>query len=324
MSDLLKNIDARTRLAGTNKLEILLFTLGVDARTGRHETYGINVFKVREVMRTPSITAAPDMPTAVKGMVSLRGVLVPVVDLAEYAGVQPDSPRDIMIVTEYNGHTQGFLVEAVDTILRLDWAQMRVPPEMLISSHLGGLVTAITELPDGRLVMMLDVERVLAETTKIDDEFLFTSIQPLGREDMTVLFADDSSIARSQIERTLKVLGLRYIAAVNGRRAWEELQKAADYAESNGRKAKDVVQLVLTDVEMPEMDGYILTKNIKSDQRFAGIPVVMHSSLSSMSNQQLGKSVGIDEYVPKFEPQRLAETLSRLLLGTVTPLPVAP
>jgi two-component system chemotaxis response regulator CheV len=318
MSDLLKNIDARTRLAGTNKLEILLFTLGVDARTGRHETYGINVFKVREVMRTPSITAAPDMPASVKGMVSLRGVLVPVVDLAEYAGVQPDSPRDIMIVTEYNGHTQGFLVEAVDTILRLDWAQMRVPPEMLISSHLGGLVTAITELADGRLVMMLDVERVLAETTKIDDDFLFTNIQPLGREDMTVLFADDSSIARNQIERTLNALGIRFIAAVNGRMAWNELQKIASYAESSGHKAKDMVQLVLTDVEMPEMDGYILTKNIKSDPRFAGIPVIMHSSLSSMSNQQLGKSVGIDEYVPKFEPQRLAETLSRLLLGKVT------
>jgi two-component system chemotaxis response regulator CheV len=320
MSDLFKNIDARSRLAGTNKLEILLFTLGVDARTGRHETYGINVFKVREVMRTPAVTAAPDMPAAVKGMVSLRGALVPVVDLAEYAGVKPDSPRDIMIVTEYNGHTQGFLVEAVDTILRLDWAQMRVPPEMLVSSHLGGLVTAITELPDGRLVMMLDVERVLAETTKIDDEFLFTNIRPLGREDMTVLFADDSSIARNQIERTLKVLGVRHIAAVNGRVAWEELQKIASHAESVGRKAKDFVQLVLTDVEMPEMDGYILTKNIKSDPHFAGIPVIMHSSLSSMSNQQLGKSVGIDEYVPKFEPQRLAETLSRLLLlGKATP-----
>jgi two-component system, chemotaxis family, chemotaxis protein CheV len=322
MSDLLKNIDARTRLAGTNKLEILLFTLGMDARTGRHETYGINVFKVREVMRMPAITAAPDMPAAVKGMVSLRGALVAVVDLAEYAGVQPDSPRDIMIVTEYNGHTQGFLVEAVDTILRLDWAQMRVPPEMLISSHLGGLVTAVTELPDGRLVMMLDVERVLAETTKIDDEFLFSNIRPIGREDITVLFADDSSIARNQIERTLKALGIRCIAAVNGRMAWEELQKIASFAESNGHKAKDVVQLVLTDVEMPEMDGYILTKSIKSDPRFAGIPVIMHSSLSSASNQQLGKSVGIDEYVPKFEPQRLAETLSRLLLGKVAP-PVA-
>jgi two-component system chemotaxis response regulator CheV len=317
MSDLLKNIDARTRLAGTNKLEILLFTLGKDARTGRHETFGINVFKVREVMRTPAITSAPDMPPAVKGMVSLRGALVPVVDLAEYAGVEPDSPRDIMIVTEYNGHTQGFLVEAVDTILRLDWAQMRVPPAMLISSKLGGLVTAITELADNRLVMMLDVERVLSETTKIDDEFLFTTIQPLGREGLTVLFADDSSVARSQIERTLTALGLHFISAVNGRMAWEELKKLADHAGSTGRTVKDFVQLVLTDVEMPEMDGYILTKNIKSDPRFAGIPVIMHSSLSSMSNQQLGKSVGIDEYVPKFEPQRLAETLSRRLLGTV-------
>ena len=319
MSELLKNIDERTRLAGTNKLEILLFTLGIDARTGRHETYGINVFKVREVMRTPAITAAPDMPPAVKGMVSLRGILVPVVDLAEYAGIHQDSPREIMIVTEYNGHTQGFLVEAVDTILRLDWAQMRVPPSMLASSSLGGLVTAITELPDGRLVMMLDVERVLAETNKADDDFLFTNIHSLGREDVTVLFADDSSIARKQIERTLAALGLRYVATVNGRMAWEELQRLANYAESNGHMAKDVVQLVLTDVEMPEMDGYILTKNIKSDPRFAGIPVVMHSSLSSLSNQQLGKSVGIDEYVPKFEPQRLAESLNRLVLGKTAP-----
>lgn len=320
MSDLLKNIDARTRLAGTNKLEILLFTLGVDARTGRHETFGINVFKVREVMRTPAITAAPDMPSAVKGMVSLRGALVPVVDLAEYAGVQPDSPRDIMIVTEYNGHTQGFLVEAVDTILRLDWAQMRVPPAMLLSSELGGLVTAVTELADGRLVMLLDVERVLSETTKIDDEFLFAEIKPLGREDITILFADDSSIARNQIERTVGALGIRSIPTVNGRMAWDELQKLAAQASASGKKVKDLVQLVLTDVEMPEMDGYILTKNIKSDPRFAGIPVIMHSSLSSMSNQQLGKSVGIDEYVSKFEPQRLADTLTRLLKGGAAPV----
>ena len=314
MSELFKNIDARTRLAGTNKLEILLFSLGVDSRTSRRETFGINVFKVREVMRTPPITAAPDMPSSVKGMVSLRGILVPVVDLAEYVGMQPESPRDIMIVTEYNGHTQGFLVEAVDTILRLDWAQMRVPPEML-TANLGGLVTAVTELADNRLVMMLDVERVLAETAKQDDEYKFTSIAPLDREDLTVLYADDSSVARGQVERTLNVLGIKGIATVNGRMAWEEMQKIATYAESAGRKVSDIVQLVLTDVEMPEMDGYILTKNIKSDPRFAGIPIVMHSSLSSMSNMQLGKSIGVDDYVPKFEPQRLAETLTRLILN---------
>lgn len=314
MSDLLKNIDGRTRLAGTNKLEILLFSLGLDPRTGRRETYGINVFKVREVMRTPPITTAPDMPPSVEGMVSLRGALVPVVDLAKYAGLGGDIPRDIMIVTEYNGHTQGFLVEAVDTILRLDWSMMRVPPDML-TANMGGLVTAVTELDRGRLVMMLDVEKVLSETSRYDDEFLFKGIQPIDEPGVTVYFADDSSVARKQIERTLTVLGLNYVGSVNGRLAWEELDKVASYAGSCGRKVKELVSLVLTDVEMPEMDGYILTKKIKSDARFEGVPVIMHSSLSGMSNQQLGRSVGVDEYVPKFEPQRLAETLRRLITG---------
>lgn len=217
MSELLKNIDARTRLAGTNKLEILLFTLGVDARTGRRETFGINVFKVREVMRTPQITAAPEMPDAVKGMVSLRGALVPVVDLGRYGGISDDSPREIMIVTEYNGHTQGFLVEAVDTILRLDWSQMRVPPEML-TARLGGLVTAVTELADGRLVMLLDVEKVLSETSNYDDDIEFRDIRPFpGAENHVVYFADDSSVARRQITQTLDAMGVRYVGSVNGR-----------------------------------------------------------------------------------------------------------
>ncbi len=313
MSELLKNIDARTRLAGTNKLEILLFTLGTDSRTGRRETFGINVFKVREVMRTPPITAAPEMPSAVEGMVSLRGVLVPVVDLAKYAGMGTDTPREIMIVTEYNGHTQGFLVEAVDTILRLDWSQMRVPPEML-TANLGGLVTAVTELPGPKLVMLLDVEKVLSETTRYDDEFLFKGIEPLVTDEpVTVYYADDSSVARKQIERTLDALGVRHVGSVNGRQAWTELEKLASYAASSGRKVKDLLALILTDVEMPEMDGYILTKQIKTDPRFEGVPVIMHSSLSGMSNQQLGRSVGVDEYVAKFEPQCPAEVLRRLI-----------
>ena len=320
MSELLKNIDARTRLAGTNKLEILLFTLGVDARTGRRETFGINVFKVREVMRTPQITAAPEMPDAVKGMVSLRGALVPVVDLGRYGGISDDSPREIMIVTEYNGHTQGFLVEAVDTILRLDWSQMRVPPEML-TARLGGLVTAVTELADGRLVMLLDVEKVLSETSNYDDDIEFRDIRPFpGAENHVVYFADDSSVARRQITQTLDAMGVRYVGSVNGRQAWEELNKAAMQAEATGRKVSDLVSLILTDVEMPELDGYMLTRQIKADRRFAGIPVLMHSSLSGMSNQQLGQSVGVDEYVPKFEPQKLSETLTRRLLGA---MPVA-
>jgi len=313
MSELLRQIDARTKLAGTNKLEILLFSLGRDPQSGRVETYGINVFKVREVMRTPEITRAPEMPPAVEGMVSLRGILVPVIDLAKYVGIPVEGKSEIMIVTEYNGHTQGFLVEAVDTILRLDWSSMKVPPDMLIK-RTGAFVTAVTELADGRLVMMLDVERVLAETTQIDDEFLFRNIKPLESADRTtVLFADDSSVARKQIERTLTALNVRHVGAINGRQAWAELEKIAAEAESHHCKASELVQVVLTDVEMPEMDGFILAKRIKSDPRFAGIPVIMHSSLSGTQNQQLGKSMGVDEYVSKFEPQRLAEALSRLL-----------
>lgn len=312
MSELLKSIDARTKLAGTNKLEILLFYLGIDQRTGRRETYGINVFKVREVMRTPKITAAPEMPSSVEGMVSLRGALVPVIDLAKYTGISADTPREIMIVTEYNGHTQGFLVEGVDTILRLDWSKMRVPPDMLMAQT-GGLVTAVTELEDGRLVMMMDVEKVLAETTNIDSDLLFRSVVPIDRPDCTVFYCDDSSVARKQIERTLSAMGVKGVAAVNGRRMWEEMEKIAGYAQAIGKPPSSIINLVLTDIEMPEMDGYILTKKIKSDPRFAGIPVIMHSSLSGMSNQKLGLSVGVDEYVPKFEPQRLSETLARRL-----------
>ncbi|MDD5328858.1 MAG: chemotaxis protein [Sulfuricella sp.] len=316
MSELLKNVDARTKLAGTNKLEILLFTLGTDTRTGRRETFGVNVFKVREVMRVPEITHAPDMPSSVEGMVSLRGVLVPVVDLVKYAGVETDRKPEIMIVTEYNGHTQGFLVEAVDTILRLDWSAMRVPPDML-TAQMGGLVTAVTELPDGRLVMMMDVEKVLSETSRYDDEYLFNNIKPLDLHDRTVFFADDSSVARKQIQRTLDAMNIRHISANNGRQAWDELQKIASQADAGHLPVSDFIQLVLTDVEMPEMDGYVLTKSIKSDPRFAGIPVIMHSSLSSTANQQLGRTVGVDDYVPKFEPQKLAAILTQLLSGHI-------
>jgi len=313
MSDLLQSIDARTRLAGTNKLEILMFSLGLDTRTGRTETFGINVFKVREVMRTPPITSAPEMPSSVMGMVSLRGMLVPVIDLVRYTGIPADTTPEVMIVTEYNGRTQGLLVAAVDTILRLDWAKMKVPPAML-AQNMSGLITAVTELADGRLVMMMDVEKILSDTTGTEDEDVYRHVVPLGKEGRTVFFADDSSTARKQISRTLDALGVHHIQAVNGRQAWETLLRLADQSTSRGEPLVQSVQIVLTDVEMPEMDGYMLTRRIKSDTRFKGIKVLMHSSLSGDSNQKLGHSVGVDEYVSKFEPQRLASTLARLLV----------
>jgi two-component system, chemotaxis family, chemotaxis protein CheV len=311
VSELLKKIDARTKLAGTNKLEILLFSLGLDQRTNRKEVFGINVFKVREVMRTPEITTAPEMPSSVEGMVSLRGSLVPVIDLAKYAGIVTSSKPEIMIVTEYNGHTQGFLVESVDTILRLDWSAMRMPPDM-ITNRMAGLVTAVTELENNTLVMMMDVEKVLAETTLNNDDHLYINVKPIKEERM-IFFADDSVVARKQIERTLEAMNIHYAQAINGAKAWEELQRMAMQSDLANRKLSDILHLVLTDVEMPEMDGYMLTKMIKTDPRFAGIPVLMHSSLSGASNQKLGESVGVDAYVSKFEPQKLSMKLREML-----------
>ncbi|WP_027456860.1 chemotaxis protein [Dechloromonas agitata] len=312
MSDFLSHIDARTRLAGANKLEMLLFGLGFDQARQRRETYGINVFKVREVMLTPEITVAPDMPSTVAGMVSLRGALLPVVDLAKYAGVQSDARREILIVTEYNGQMQGFLVESVDHILRLDWGQMRIPPQMLLNNT-GGLVTAVTELEDGRLVMMLDVEKVLSDTAKPADDRQYLDIQPVGHQGMAVFFCDDSLVARAQIRRTLDALQVSYVETHNGYQAWEALDLAARQAEARGIAPHDAISLVLTDIEMPEMDGYLLTRKIKSDPRFERVPVIMHSSLCGNQNQKLGLSVGADEYISKFDPQRLAVVLRRWL-----------
>jgi two-component system chemotaxis response regulator CheV len=315
MSELLRRIDARTKLAGANKLEILLFTLGTDMTTQRKETFGINVFKVREVMRIPEITRAPEMPASVEGMVSLRGVLVPVIDLAKHIGIQTDAPPSIMIVTEYNGHTQGFLVGEVDTILRIDWSQMRVPPSML-TARMGGLVTAVTELDDKRLVMMLDVEKILSETTNFDDSHLFANlaIRRLEKTNRTLLYADDSSVARkpdrAHARRTRR---RRHRQRMNGRQAWDELQKIADPAE-RPTAAGHGLHTGRADRCRNARDGR-LHAHAQDQGRSAlqrAFPVIMHSSLSSAPTS-MGLSVGVDEYVSKFEPQRLAEVLTRLI-----------
>ncbi len=309
MSNFMKSVDERTNLAGTNRLELLLFSLGKDKNTQRDEVFGINVFKVREVMSIPTITQAPDMPNSVEGMISLRGQLIPVVDLAKFCGLDMQNKPQIMIVTEYNNTMQGYMVHMVDTILRLDWNKVKTPPEML-SEQMGGVVTAVTELDDGRIVMIMDVEKVLADTTQdAAKENWFQDVQAAEKRETTIFFADDSLVARKQIARTLEHMGMTHVSANNGLEAWNKLKGIADKASTANRPTSDFIQLILTDVEMPEMDGFVLTKKIKSDKRFDGIPVVMHSSLSTDSNQNLGKNVGADDYVPKFDPTSLSATI---------------
>ncbi len=316
MTNFIQSVDERTQLAGTNRLEVLLFSLGKDTETGRDEVFGINVFKVREVMHVPDITHAPNMPDSVEGMVSLRGSMVPVINLQTFCGVKADEGPKILMVTEYNKNVQGFLVHSVDNIERLDWDNVKAPPAMLIS-RLGGLVTAVAELDNKKLVMIMDVEKVLADTAiLLDEDTLYDGITKSDKQDnTTVLYADDSVVARDQIAKTLEHMGLNSIVTKNGKEAWDRLKQIADKADSEGCPITNYLNIILTDVEMPEMDGYVLTRRIKADQRFNGIPVVMHSSLTAEANQALGKGVGADAYVPKFQPQELSETLVKMING---------
>ncbi len=298
---LIDAVDARTKLAGSNKMELLLFSLGT------HETFGINVFKVREVSPTPPITLTPNMPYGVEGVISLRGSIIPVITLAKFIKLEnvPEGLGQTMIVTEFSRHTQGFLVDEVDRIIRVDWDKVK-PPENMIAGQ-EGLITAITELDDGRLVSILDVERILAEV--LGEKPMPTLPKIETQQETTVFFADDSTVARKEIIMVLDKLGAKHIQANDGLEAWDKLQSMANRAGPEGKLMRDQIQLILVDAEMPEMDGYVLTKNIKSDSRFAGIPVIMHSSLSSEANRTMGQRVGVDAYVAKFDPAVLADTL---------------
>ena len=306
-NDLFGTVDARTSLAGSNRMEILLFSLGTT------ETFGINVFKVREVCATPFITKAPNMPNGVEGLISLRGNVIPVLSLAHILGLEgaEDAPvGGSMMVTEYSKRTLGFLVQEVDRIVRVEWDRVRAPDN--VSSNNNSYITAITELPNGSLVSILDVETVLANTF---GESIVGSISPIsGAHEMNVFFVDDSAVARRKISEVLDKLGVKHKHALNGLEAWNRLDAMASYAKQSGHPINEEVDVILVDAEMPEMDGYVLTRKIKSDARFAGIPVVMHSSLSSDANRAMGKQVGVDAYVAKFDADVLAETLRPLLM----------
>lgn len=300
---LLDHIDARTNLAGTNKMEILLFNLGSD------EKFGINVFKVKEVSHAGKITRTPNMPGGVDGIVSLRGHVMPVLNLAKFMGVKEHTPHQTMMVAEYNTHILGFLVKEVDRIIRVDWDKVR-PTEGMLSDK-GALITAITNLDDGSLVSILDVEQILSDAF---GEAIVGNVEKVeAGHELCVFFADDSMVARRKIAETLDKMGVKHIQANNGQEAWDRLRTMADASQHGGKSMRDQMQVILTDAEMPAMDGYVLTQNIKNDKRFEGIPVVMHSSLSSDANRAMGKRVGVDYYVPKFDSMVLSSTLRPLL-----------
>ncbi len=304
-SSLLEAVDARTNLAGSNKMEILLFSLGTT------EVFGINVFKVREVTHAMKVTRTPNMPAGVSGIVSLRGHIIPVLDLVSFMSLENarDHVRSTMMVTEYSRHTLGFLVGSVDRIIRVDWNTVRAP-ENELNTH-NHLINAITELPSGELVSIVDVEQVLASA--FGENVVGTVAKIEKGHEKCVFFVDDSSVARKTIAELLDKMGVKHLRANNGQEALERLHGLADSASHGEVRLHDQIQVILVDAEMPEMDGYVLTQHIKADKRFDDIPVVMHSSLSSQANRAMGSRVGVDYYVAKFDAQLLADTLRPLL-----------
>jgi two-component system chemotaxis response regulator CheV len=191
----------------------------------------------------------------------------------------------------------------------VDWDRVRAPENMLNSSSASNsnLITAITELDDGKLVSILDVEQILA--TVVGEPRLPDIPTAQMETDQYLFFVDDSVVARKEITSVLEKMGIKFQQATNGREAWERLQVLASRTWGEDECLHDYLKIILVDAEMPEMDGYVLTKLIKSDVRFKGIPVIMHSSLSSNANKAMGSSVGVDAYVAKFDPAILAETL---------------
>jgi two-component system chemotaxis response regulator CheV len=314
MTSALHEVDERTNLTSSNKFELLLFRLGEAKDTQRRELFGINVFKVREILVMPPITSMVNAPPNVMGVANIRGQIIPVINLSSVVGCSPKNGMSILLVTEFARSTQAFAVEEVTEIVRLEWNQV-----LSAEGHGGGLVTSIARLDgdseDTRLAQVLDVEQILRDVMPEDknpQETATTSKVNLP-PGTVVLAADDSALARSLIEKGLKSMGIPFIMTKTGKEAWEKLDSLAIQAKAEGKTVKDKIALMLTDLEMPEMDGFTLTRNIKSDARFAGIPVVIHSSLTGSANEGHVKSVGADAYIAKFQADELAATLQEVL-----------
>lgn len=315
MSDVIQDVDERSKLAGTNKFELLIFRLGEDAKSNTREVFGMNVFKVREALIMPPITPMPGSPKHVLGVANIRGQIIPVIDLPSVVGCTP-SARNILLVTEYERSVQGFAVEEVDEIVRLEWGRV-VSAE---KSAAGALVTSLARL-DGdqekaRLALILDVESILRETLpsrfRSGEELTHTPSVHIP-EGSVIVYADDSSAARRQIETVLGRFKLPFTSAKTGKEAWDHLKRLAHEARSAGMPISQKVAMVLTDLEMPEMDGFTLTRQLKEDDLLKAVPVVIHSSLSGSANESHAKRVGADGYVAKFVPDELIRAIAKVL-----------
>ncbi|MEZ7862015.1 MAG: chemotaxis protein CheV [Aeromonadaceae bacterium] len=299
MASILDSVNQLTQLVGQNRLELLLFRLN-----GR-QRFGINVFKVREVLQCPQLTIMPKLHPYVRGVAHIRGNTISVIDLSMATGGRPitDLSKCFVIIAEYNRSVQGFLVGSVERIINMNWESILPPPK---GAGRLNYMTAVTEV-DGELVEILDVEKILDEispvNTDVSQELVVESDKhdPHGRP---VLVADDSSVARKQVERALNAIGVKCLLAKDGKDALNMLNDMAKKGP-----IEEQITLVISDIEMPEMDGYTLTAEIRNNPALRGLHIILHTSLSGVFNQAMVQKVGANNFIAKFNPDELAKAV---------------
>ena len=299
MASILDSVNQLTQLVGQNRLELLLFRLN-----GR-QRFGINVFKVREVLQCPQLTVMPKLHPFVRGVAHIRGQTISVIDLSMATGGRPiaDLSKCFIIIAEYNRSVQGFLVGSVERIINMNWEAILPPPK---GAGRLNYMTAVTEV-DGELVEILDVEKILDEISPVNTEVskeLVVESAHHNPQHLPVLVADDSSVARKQVERALQAIGVKCIAVKDGKEALLMLRDMAKKAPIS-----EQVALVISDIEMPEMDGYTLTAEIRNDPNLRGLHIILHTSLSGVFNQAMVQQVGANNFIAKFNPDELAKAV---------------
>ena len=303
MSKLLQSVDMRTQLAGKNRMELLIFYLNGP------QPYGINVFKVKEVYQNPNLTLLPKMNHSLVGVTYFRGNTIPVIDLSKALGLEPH-PKDgdyTVITSEFNRKMQALLVRDVHRIINIRWEDIHAPPP-ISGGQDGSYVIAITEV-DGRLVEVIDVEKVIDEISPDPIDLTVGIPQKTAQKEVEVLIADDSVVARKKITNVLTELNCKVTQMKTGMETWEHLQGLLN----EGIDPCEKYLMLISDIEMPEMDGYTLTTQIKSDPRIKNMYITLHSSMSGDFNETMIERVGADQFLAKFNSDAFAEMVMMVM-----------
>ncbi len=306
MSGVMASVDQRTQLAGHNRLELLMF------RLNGPQLYGINVFKVREVLQCPKLSSVPKSHSVVRGISNIRGSTITIMDLSMAIGGPPiqDIENSFVIISEYNRSIQGFMVREVERIVNLNWKDIHAPPSGTAAGS--SYLTAVTHV-DEKMVAVIDVERILAEVMGAREELSQEMVDQVGgevREKNLILVSDDSIVARKQVCKTIENdMHLETVTAKNGQQAIDILKA---WADDNDPKL-DKLSMVISDIEMPEMDGYTFTTAVRADERLRSIPIILHTSMSGVFNQEMVDKVGANKFIAKFDPDLLAEAVLEVL-----------